>query len=285
MEPSIILSDIQKQYQSALSGYYADEEIRQIFFLTSEYLLNYSKIDTFLKGNEAISSEIAEKYRGNLERLKNWEPVQYIFGHSWFYGLKLIVDNRVLIPRQETEELVQWIISSEADGGYDLLDIGTGSGCIAVALAVNKPQIRVSACDISPDALDIARKNALVHQITMNCFIWDILDDLVPLPSKYRVMVSNPPYVRLQEKIMMKRNVLDYEPGLALFVPDQDPLLYYKRIALAARKYLLDGGSLYLEINEIFPAEMVKLLKNAGFYGIEVRKDINGKSRMVRARK
>ena len=285
MEPTIILSDIQKQYQSGLSGYYADEEIRQIFFLTSEYLLNYSKIDTFLKGNEPISAENAEKYQGILERLKNWEPVQYIFGHAWFYGLNFKVDNRVLIPRQETEELVQWIICSEAGDGYDLLDIGTGSGCIAVALAVNKPQARVSACDVSPDALDVARNNALIHQIPVNFFTWDMLDDFVSLPSKYRVMVSNPPYVRQQEKIMMKKNVLDYEPGLALFVPDQDPLLYYRRIVLAARKFLLDGGVLYLEINELFPAEMVKLLKDAGFYGIEVRKDINGKSRMVRARK
>ena len=184
MESTIILSDIQKQFQSSLSGYYADEEIRQIFFLTSEYLLNYSKIDTFLKGNEPISAEIANKYVNILERLKNWEPVQYIFGQAWFYGLNFNVDNRVLIPRQETEELVQWIISSEAEDGYDMLDIGTGSGCIAVALAVNKPLARVSACDFSPYALDVARNNALNHKVSVNFFTWDMLDDHIPLTFK-----------------------------------------------------------------------------------------------------
>ena len=284
MESKIILSEIQKQYLSHLSGYYAEEEIRQIFFLTTEYLLNYSKIDTFLKGNEPISADKAEKYQDILIRLSAWEPVQYVLGQAWFYGHNFKVDKSVLIPRQETEELVQWIIQSEPDDACDLLDIGTGSGCIAVSLALNMPQVIVSACDISPDALAVAHFNAQLLKTTVNFFIWDLLDDHSMLHAKYRVMVSNPPYVRHQEKALMKKNVLNFEPALALFVPDHDPLLYYKRIVLIARKYLLDNGSLYLEINEHFPAEIIKLLKNAGFYAIEVRKDIHGKSRMVKAK-
>jgi len=285
MESTIILSDIKDQFRSDLAEYYSAQEIMQLFSLSTEHLLNYAKIETFLRAGEPISAEIAEKYFDILDRLKKWEPIQYIIGSTWFYGLTFNVDRRVLIPRQETEELVHWIINNEKGRNVSLLDIATGSGCIAVSLAYNLPAAKISACDVSADALRVAEHNARIHKVHAGFFQFDMLDDLSVLPEKYQVIVSNPPYVRQQEKSYIKPNVLKYEPGIALFVPDHDPLIFYKRIGLLARKYLTDGGSLYLEINEQFPSEVKRLLECAGLYGIEVKHDINGKHRMIRERK
>jgi release factor glutamine methyltransferase len=285
MESTIVLSEIQSKFRSGLLAYYPDDEIRNIFFLASEHLLNYSKIDILLKGYEPISAETAEKFDQLLIRLRNWEPIQYIIGYTEFYKLIFRVDNRVLIPRPETEELVQWMIRDEGGSSSDVLDIGTGSGCIAVSLAVNMPEANVSACDVSAAALDIARVNAQLNRARVNFFAFDMLNDDSALPGKYRLIVSNPPYVRELEKPFMRNNVLDYEPGIALFVPDNDALVYYRSIALLGRKHLKDGGALYLEINENFSHEIVKLLKSTGFYGVEIRRDLSGKPRMVKARK
>jgi release factor glutamine methyltransferase len=279
------LSDVVREYRAELGDIYSDNEIRTIGYLVSEHLLNYSKIDFHLKDQEPISAEMAEKFRHSLERLKHGEPVQYITGSTEFYGLPLRVDRRVLIPRPETEEMVDWIIRENRDLPVRILDAGTGSGCIAVSLAVNMPEASLSACDISEEALNLAMNNAKLNRASIRFFIYDLLGKKDILPEKYEVIVSNPPYVRLGEKVMMKRNVLDYEPGLALFVPDEDPLLYYRSLILLGRRYLYDGGKLYLEINERFPAEVVRLMENAGFYGIEVRRDLYGKARMVRGRK
>jgi release factor glutamine methyltransferase len=285
MEPPPNLSGIQNQFKSGLSTCYPDDEIRNIFFLVSEHLLNYSKIDILLKGNEPISAEAAEKFNQVLIRLRNWEPVQYILGSTAFYGLTLKVDQRVLIPRPETEELVDWIIRQEEARKVTILDIGTGSGCIAVALAARLPGAGVWACDIQADALEVAAENAQNAGVKINFFSFDMLNGQSKLPGRYDVMVSNPPYVREGEKVFMRRNVLDYEPCAALFVSDDDPLKYYRSIALLARKYLNEGGSLYLEINEKFPQEVVKLLKNAGLYAVEIKRDLGGKSRMVKGKK
>lgn len=285
MESTIILSDIRERFRSGLAEQYSAQEIVQLFSISTEYLLNYAKIDTFLRANEPISDDIVEKYYEILKRLRNWEPIQYIIGYSWFYGLTFKVDRRVLIPRQETEELVEWIINSEKNQAISLLDIGTGSGCISVSLAANMHPAVISACDVSPEALTIAGENAQFNKVMLNLFLCDVLNDNAVLPEKYHVIVSNPPYVRNGEKAIMKRNVLDFEPEIALFVQDNDPLIFYKRIGLLGRKYLKDGGSLYLEINEHFPCETVRLLECTGFYGIEVKNDLNGKPRMIRARK
>ena len=163
-----------------------------------------------------------------------------------------------------------------------ILDIGTGSGCIAVTLAKNLPQARVSACDISEDALALAGVNAEINRASVRFFPMDVLNGNVHVPEKVDVIVSNPPYVRHEEKSLMRRNVLDFEPERALFVPDENPLVFYRSIALMGRKYLNDGGKLYLEINEQFPAELTRLLENTGYYGIEVRKDMAGKPRMIK---
>lgn len=285
MEPHAILADIQNRFKAGLSAFYPEDEIRNIFFLVSEHLLNYSKIDILLKSKEPISAEKVEKFNQVLTRLRGWEPVQYILGSTEFYGLPFKVDQRVLIPRPETEELVDWIIRQEGNRKVSILDIGTGSGCIAVALATRLPGSGVWACDIQNEALEVAGNNAQNNGVKINFFSFDMLNGQSALPGKFDVMVSNPPYVREGEKTFMRRNVLDYEPATALFVPDDDPLKYYRSIALLARKYLNDGGSLYLEINEYFPQEVVKLLKNAGLYAVEVKRDMGGKSRMVRGKK
>jgi release factor glutamine methyltransferase len=284
MELKNTLSEIQNQFKSALSGHYPDDEIRQIFYLVTEYLLSYSKIDTFLKAGDAISAETVEKFHFILERLEAWEPVQYIIGSTYFYGLTLAVDRRVLIPRQETEELVDWVLKSEGNKPYNLIDIGCGSGCIGIALAVNASEIHITACDISEEALQVASENAVKNNANIDFFRFDVLGDAL-LPEKYQVMVSNPPYVQVQEKVLMKKNVLDYEPPIAVFAPEEDSLLYYKRIALLARKHLTDGGCLYFEINEHLAKEMIKLLKTTGFCGVELKHDLNGKPRMIRGRK
>jgi release factor glutamine methyltransferase len=276
------LSEIAGIFRKELHGIYPDNEIRNIGYLVSEHLLNYSKIDFHMKDRESISDEMAEKFMKVLHRLKKGEPVQFIIGSTEFFGLTLGVDSRVLIPRPETEELVDWIIRDHRMQPVNIIDLGTGSGCIAVALAVKWAGAEVSACDISEDALILANKNAIANRAAIRFFRIDLLDDRVSLPEKYQVMVSNPPYVRNLERALMKPNVLNHEPELALFVPDHDPLLYYRNIALLGRKYLHDGGRLYLEINENFPEEIKRLLENTGFYGVEVRKDINGKARMVR---
>jgi release factor glutamine methyltransferase len=285
MTSRLTLSDILSQFKTELRDMYPGNEIRNIGYLVAEQLLNYSKIDFHLKDKESISPETAEKFKQTLTRLKNWEPVQYILGATEFYGLPFRVDRRVLIPRPETEELAEWIIRENGGKPVSILDIGTGSGCIAVTLAKNLTQARVSACDISEEALALAGVNAEINRTSVRFFPMDVLNGNVHVPEKVDVIVSNPPYVRHEEKSLMRRNVLDFEPERALFVPDENPLVFYRSIALLGRKYLNDGGKLYLEINEQFPAELTRLLENTGYYGIQVRKDISGKPRMIKGMK
>jgi release factor glutamine methyltransferase len=285
MTSRMTLSDILSQFKTELRDMYPENEIRNIGYLVAEQLLNYSKIDFHLKDKEAISPETAEKFSRTLDRLKNWEPVQYITGATEFYGLPFRVDRRVLIPRPETEELAEWIIRENSGKAVRILDIGTGSGCIAISLAKNLPQAKVSACDISEDALALAGINAEINRAPVRFFPMDVLNGNVHVPEKVDVIVSNPPYVRHGEKSQMRRNLLDFEPEGALFVPDEDPLLFYRSIALLGRKYLADGGKLYLEINEQFPPEVSQVLDHTGYYGIEIRKDMAGKSRMIRGMK
>jgi release factor glutamine methyltransferase len=285
MTSRLTLSDILSQFKTELRDMYPETEIRNIGYLVAEQLLNYSKIDFHLRDKEPISAETSEKFKLTLTRLKNWEPVQYIIGATEFYGLPFRVDRRVLIPRPETEELAEWIIRENGGRPVSILDIGTGSGCIAVSLAKNLTQARVSACDVSEDALALAGVNAEINRTSIRFFPLDVLNGNVHVTEKMDVIVSNPPYVRHAEKSLMRPNVLDYEPERALFVPDENPLVFYRSIALMGRKYLNDGGKLYLEINEQYSAEITRLLENTGYYGIEVRKDLAGKPRMIKGMK
>ncbi|CAD5289666.1 MULTISPECIES: peptide chain release factor N(5)-glutamine methyltransferase [unclassified Imperialibacter] len=219
-----------------------------------------------------------------VKRLKNQEPVQHVVGYGWFYGRKFQVNKNVLIPRPETEELVHWIANSHKSGSdLNLLDIGSGSGCIPITISLEAPGLQCEGWDISEVALEIARENAIKLEANVLFKRANILEATID-DETFDVIVSNPPYVRDSEKPLMSKNVLAFDPSLALFVGDNDPLIFYKRIATLAKTGLKQEGWLYFEINEAFGPEMKDLLDSLGYSQIELRQDINGKDRMVRGR-
>jgi len=230
-----------------------------------------------------------------IEELKEYRPIQYIFGKTEFYGLAFKVDENVLIPRPETEELVEWIIKEtpppsplqRRGRSRKVLDVGTGSGCIAIALAKHLPGAEVFALDISDNALDVARQNAIANQTDVRFFQYDILNDnSFPFSSlSFDCIVSNPPYITMREKSAMAKNVLDYEPHQALFVPNENPLLFYERIADFARKHLSETGSLYFETNSLYGKAAAEALKNKNFRLVKLLKDISGNDRILIAKK
>ncbi len=218
-----------------------------------------------------------------LRDLEREKPLQYILGTSHFMNLDFEVNSFVLIPRPETEELVEWILKNENDASpKTILDIGTGSGCIAIALKQGAPNWKISAVDVSEKALLVAKKNAKNNELDVEFYLEDILDE-PSWPIGLDIIVSNPPYVLPLEKGKMKNNVLAYEPDLALFVPENDPLLFYNRIIEFGQKNLNQGGALYFEINPIFVKELYSFLKNHNFESVEVRKDFLKKPRMIKA--
>ena len=278
------IKDLKSVFTTQLSEVYPSEEIESFFTILSEYFLNYTRLETVLNAEESLSEEIIENFENAISRLKRQEPIQYICGKTEFYSLPFKVDEYTLIPRPETEELVQWIIddmNNECRESQTLLDIGTGSGCIAIALAKNLKDLKVSALDFSPEALEMAHKNSVLNGVKVIFFELDILNTQ-NLPQQYDIIVSNPPYVRELEKTNMRSNVLKYEPKSALFVADKDPLLYYRKIARLANQHLAGTGRLYFEINEYLSDELKELLETEGFASIEVRKDIFGKERMIK---
>lgn len=235
--------------------------------------------------NEPFTREQSEKINSIVARLKKHEPLQYILGETFFFGLKLKVSPAVLIPRPETEELVDLISKIGLPAGSRILDVGTGSGCIALALKSCFPEANVSACDISDEALSVATENSLINKLDVDFFKADILNWNVREWPVYTLIVSNPPYVTVSEKKQMQRNVLDFEPETALFVDDDNPLLFYRTIAGFAIKQLDHGGLLFFEINENFGPETVTMLCDQGFKEIRLLNDLQGKNRMVAARK
>lgn len=278
------LKELKSTFITQLFEVYPSQEVESIFTVLSEYFLNYTRFETVLKADESLSEEIIKHFENAISRLKRQEPVQYICGKTEFYSLPFRVDKHTLIPRPETEGLVQWIIDDEnkkQTKSKTLLDIGTGSGCIAISLAKNLKEIDVSALDFSPEALKTAHKNSVLNSVKVTFFELDLLDEQT-LPRRYDIMVSNPPYVRELEKSNMRSNVLEYEPKSALFVTDKDPFLFYRRIARLANLYLTDNGRVYFEINEYLSDELKALLLTERFTDIEVRKDIFGKDRMIK---
>ena len=209
------------------------------------------------------------------------EPIQYIFGETDFLDFKIKVTPSVLIPRPETEELVHWIIEKRIPNNSRILDVGTGSGCIALALKKRLKNCNVFGVDISAEALEVARKNGKINKLHVDFFQADILKWEQIQWEKFDVIISNPPYVRLSEKLEMNNNVLLYEPEKALFVTNEDPLVFYRTIAAFANKYLNEDGKLYFEINEYLAFEMKNLMLGMGFNNVEIKKDINGKNRMI----
>jgi release factor glutamine methyltransferase len=284
----MLLRQYKIHFFDALKNIQDEREIESFFFILTEYLHNLKRVDVALNPDFELSEEKIKKWNAILAELQQEKPIQYITGEAWFYGLRFEVNENTLIPRQETEELVEWIIESQKSKvqsqKLEILDIGTGSGCIPISLKVNLPQANVSAIDVSEKALEVAKRNAAINKVDINFIQANILEveDLFQFPSPYNIIVSNPPYVRVLEKQEIKKNVLDYEPHLALFVEDNDALLFYRKIAQLALKNLAPNGLLFFEINQYLGKETVALLENLGFKNIELRKDIYGNDRMIK---
>lgn len=271
------------QFIKELSPLYDAYEAESFFYLILEDKHKLRQIDLALNHELNFSEKDFVVWDSLLDDLKNEVPIQYLLGKTSFYGLDFEVNENVLIPRPETEELVEWIINENKGKSKEIkiLDIGTGSGCIAISLAKNLPKAKVYAIDVSKKALDTAKRNAINNNVEVTFMLKDILE-LEILKSDYDIIVSNPPYVRNLEKTEIKKNVLDFEPHLALFVDDNDALIFYRKIAELAQKNLLENGQLYFEINQYLGKEMVDLLEKMNFKNIELRKDIYDNDRMVK---
>ncbi len=271
-------------FQKQLAGYYPETEIRSFWLLLMEQLCGLSRTEIRTNKNNILSEEQGEKLKTIILRLQRAEPIQYILEECTFFDLPFFVSPSALIPRQETEELVDWILKENADCKGTVLDIGCGSGSIIVTLAKHCPLAKCYGLDISEDAIALAQKNAQRNQVAVSFIKGDILSkNCSPIPAQ--LIISNPPYVCEHEKASMHRNVLDYEPAVALFVPDNDPLIFYKAIADYAIENLLSGGKLFFEINRSYGKELTVMLEQKGFYAITVKKDISGNDRMIQAHK
>lgn len=268
-----------KEYNRRLQTIYSPQEAESLSFWLFEHFLNIRRVDV-LQDKQVEPMPLLEKA---LVQLEKGYPIQYITGSAPFYGREFQVNPSVLIPRNETEELVHLILAENQSKGLHLLDIGTGSGCIPITLALEMDDPQITAVDVSQAALELAKQNAAQHEkAAVNFIHCDVLQDELPVRD-LDIIVSNPPYVRESEKAYMHTNVIDHEPHLALFVPEDDPLVFYKAIASKGRSALKSGGKLYFEINEALGAEVTALLTSLGYTNIVLRRDLNDKDRMVRA--
>ena len=284
----MILKDFRLFFKNELIDVYPNNEIDSFFFLLIDEYLGLQRIDTVLKPDFKIDELELSILKNALKRLKKEEPIQYIIGKTEFYGYPFLVDENTLIPRPETEELVEWVLQEVESWKLDnrkaisILDIGTGTGCIPISLAKNLPETNISAIDVSKNALKVANKNARLNKVNVNFIELDILNTK-NLPQQYNIIISNPPYVRELEKAEIQKNVLKNEPHLALFVSDENPLVFYNKIADLAKDYLSKNGLLFFEINEYLGKETVEMLKYKGFNNIELRKDLFKNDRMIKA--
>ena len=281
----MLLKEIKNIYHLELDPLFPKEEVDSFFYLVIDHYLGLERFILAMQPNLVVSKENEDPLFFALSQLKQERPIQHILGKAHFCELEFRVDENVLIPRPETEELVYWIINEVQKGDpreeVKILDIGTGSGCIAISLAKNLPNAKVYALDISKKALQIAGENAMDNGVDIVFLEADILS-LEGFKDKFDVIVSNPPYVRELEKLEMKNNVVDHEPGLALFVSDGDPLIFYKKITRFALSHLKKGGVLFFEINQYLGEEMKQLLEAENFSEIELRKDMFGNDRMLK---
>jgi release factor glutamine methyltransferase len=293
----LLLKDLQNIYHKELDAIYGKEEVNSFFFLCIEHYLRLPRFQLALQPEFAIIKSEADTFFKVLEDLKQQKPIQYIIGETEFYGLPFKVNENVLIPRQETEELVDLIIRCHTERSrkgnekepLKILDIGTGSGCIAISLAKHLPNTKIYALDVSEEALKVAKKNAKLNNVEITFIEADLLRkstwNLKFKDLEFDTIVSNPPYVRELEKIEMKPNVLDNEPYLALFVEDHNPLQFYKAIMGFAVNNLKLKGELYFEINQYLGEETKQLLIEANFQAVELLKDLSGNDRMLKGRK
>jgi release factor glutamine methyltransferase len=269
-------------FKTELEPHYPAEEVRQFIAMTFEAVLDYSRIDMILKLDDKVSPEKARELESVVKRLKNHEPIQYVLGKVRFFGVPLRVNEHVLIPRPETEELVKWIFDEHIGKEIEIMDVCSGSGCISIALKSLMKGATVYGVDKSVKALNLASINATASKNAVDFFHFDVLEQESFGFMKFDVMVSNPPYVLETEKRLMAENVLNYEPHMALFVDGNDPLIFYRRIVDLAEGHLNKGGMLYFEINEAFGKEVKQLLVDRNYIDVELRKDLNGRDRMVR---
>ena len=271
------VSNILSYFREELSAVADEREITSWYYISMEYLLVYNRSDCIINSNQVLNKSQLSKIKQIVAELKSHKPIQYILGKTEFYGLKIKVNEHTLIPRPETEQLVDWILK---ENFVAALDIGTGSGCIPIALAKNT-DAKVLAIDVSEDALLIAEENAKNNEVEIDFIHQDILQ--TNYLQKVDLIVSNPPYVLESEKEKIQENVLDYEPELALFVEDKNPLIFYKKIASLAINFLNENGKLFFEINAKFGKETIEMLADIGFVNIELKKDMNDKDRMIKA--
>ncbi len=271
--------------RTALRPLYPAGEVEGFIRIIFRHLLHYEPVDILLRKDTVLPGFIPDKIDKVVEELKKSRPVQYVFNEARFHGHDFYVDGSVLIPRPETEELVDIIVDENGLSDLSVLDAGTGSGCIAISLALALKFPEVTAVDISEKALEVARRNAAALNARNIDFVCcDMLDMPVEV-GKYDIIVSNPPYIAESEKVGMDRNVLDYEPSGALFVPDDDPLRFYKALSRFGADALKPGGRLYFEINSRFPAEIKKMLDADGYVDVELLRDMQGLWRFARAHK
>ena len=298
----MILKNFRTYFTDALKEIYPKTEIDTFFFLLIEEKLNLQRVDTVMQPDFLIADANLSELKIILKRLQKEEPIQYILGNTEFYGLPFKVNKNTLIPRPETEELVEWVIKevtelqsnkvAELDTDVistkndeitmSILDIGTGTGCIPISLAKNLNDVKISAIDVSSEALIVAQQNATLNNVDISFLEMDILETK-ELPQQYNLIVSNPPYVRELEKVEISNNVLKSEPHLALFVEDDNPLIFYSKIADLAKNHLKEDGLLFFEINQYLGKETVAMLKQKGFNTIKLKKDLFGNDRMIKA--
>ena len=277
-------------FNKTLKKLYPTSEIDTFLFLILEEYLNFKRIDVVLKSNFEISSEDLTLLKSSTKLLEQEVPIQYILGKTEFYGFPFILNEHVLIPRPETEELVTSVLNKisklerlhpiEKEKKLKILDIGTGSGCIPISLKRSLPFAEITAIDIANEALIIAQKNASLNKVNIN-FIQQNILKTTALDDIYDIIISNPPYVRVSEKIEIKNNVLKNEHHLALFVEDNNPLIFYSKIAELAKSHLTKNGTLFFEINQYLGKETVELIKLKGFNKIQLKKDIFGHDRII----
>ncbi|MER3319022.1 MAG: peptide chain release factor N(5)-glutamine methyltransferase [Allomuricauda sp.] len=280
----MLLKEIKDIFHKELGEIYPKEEIDSFFYSCIEHYLKLERFILAIQPGITLTKEEEQPLFEALSELKLEKPLQYILGTAHFMDLELQVNENVLIPRPETEELVKWILDDcqvERSRDLKLLDIGTGSGCIAIALAKHLPNAKVFALDVSEGALDMARKNAASNGVDITFLHQDIRNPDIIL--EFDVIVSNPPYVRELEKNEIQKNVKDFEPEMALFVPDEDPLLFYRAIIDFAENHMSEKGKLYFEINQYLGEETKALFKARNFSEIELRKDMFGNDRMLKA--
>ena len=283
---TVTLIQFRQEFYSQLQAVYSETEIAGIYGLLLEEYVGITRVEAALRAQEVLPDPILKLLQSALDRLLKQEPIQYILEKASFYGLSLKVSPDTLIPRPETEELVSWILSDFKNEKNTIraLDIGTGSGCIALALKKNLTKSEITAIDISSGALEVVKQNAKELELPLDVLQLDILKDSLPMED-LDFIVSNPPYVCETEKLQMRPNVLEYEPDLALFVDDSDPLVFYRRILQVANKTVKEKGSVYFEINERFAEETIIMAKEIGWHSIQVKKDIFGRDRMMRCRR